>query len=541
MRTAHIQLSDVTKHYGDHVVLDQVSFTVKAGEKVGVIGENGAGKTTLLRLMAGLESPDNGTVAVTAPGGVGHLAQTLDLPAGATVADAIDHVLAGLRDLEARIHRAEAALAGASPADLAAYGDLLAEFEARGGYTADTRVDLALHGLGLPALDRARPLATLSGGERSRLALAATLASAPELLLLDEPGNDLDDDAIAWLEEHLRTHPGTVVMTTHDRVFLDRVTSTVLEVDHDRRKVARYGNGYAGYLAAKAADRARRLQEHEAWKADLARQERLAATNSVRLTAIPRKLPRGFSGAGAFRARSRAHGAMSRIRNARENVRRLTDDPALRPPDPLRFMADMDTASESPVALELTGVRLGDRVHVPSLRLAHGERLLVTGPNGAGKTTLLDIIAGTLRPDHGTVVRPAAIGYLRQEEPLLHPDRPVLRAFAEGRPGEQEEHAETLLALGLFHPSDLTKPVGTLSTGQRRRIALARLVTAPADLLLLDEPTNHLAPALVEELEEALHAYTGTVVIVTHDRGLRAAFEGTHLTLPAAAVHHQAA
>ncbi|NUT96700.1 MAG: ABC-F family ATP-binding cassette domain-containing protein, partial [Saccharothrix sp.] len=232
MRTAQppqLTLHDVTKRFDTRLVLDRVSLTVKPGEKVGVIGDNGSGKSTLLALLAGRLRPDHGEVTVVAPGGVGYLPQTLDLPPHATVADAIDLALADLRALEAEIRRLELDLT-----DLEHYAALVERFEARGGYEADTRVDIALHGLGLPGLPRARALGTLSGGERSRLALAATLAAAPELLLLDEPTNDLDDRAVAWLEQHLRAHRGTVVAITHDRVFLEHVTATVLEVAEGR-------------------------------------------------------------------------------------------------------------------------------------------------------------------------------------------------------------------------------------------------------------------------------------------------------------------
>ncbi len=196
MRTTGISLFDVTKRY-DRVVLDRVSFTLKPGEKAGIVGDNGSGKSTLLELLAGVSRPDNGELTVVAPGGVGYLPQALDLPSGSTVADAIDRALSDLRALEARMHELESRLTASVMPE---YAGLVAAYEARGGYEADARVEIALHALGLPGLDRARPLDTLSGGERSRLALAATLASAPELLLLDEPTNDLDDQAVAWLE-----------------------------------------------------------------------------------------------------------------------------------------------------------------------------------------------------------------------------------------------------------------------------------------------------------------------------------------------------
>jgi macrolide transport system ATP-binding/permease protein len=235
--TAQLSLHDVTRHYDDHVVLDGVSFAVKPGEKTGIIGDNGAGKSTLLRLLAGQDRPDNGEVTVVAPGGIGYLAQSLALPPEATVQDAIDLALADLRDLEARIHDAGTALRGAAGVDLAAaldaYAELTARYEARGGYTAGTRVDIALHGLGLPDLNRTRRLGTLSGGERSRLALAATLASQPELLLLDEPTNDLDVETLQSLEAALEDFAGCAVVISHDRWFLNRLATHILAFEGD--------------------------------------------------------------------------------------------------------------------------------------------------------------------------------------------------------------------------------------------------------------------------------------------------------------------
>ena len=548
MHTAHpsaksqFVLSEITKRYGDHVVFDRASVSIRPGDKVGVIGENGSGKSTLLRLIAGAEEPGNGAVTVAAPGGVGYLPQTLDLPPTGTVQDAIDLALADLRDLRARIARAEAALGTAAPAEIARYGELVERFEARGGYEADTRVEIARRALGVPDLARDRALGTLSGGEKSRLMLAATLAASPELLLLDEPTNDLDDEAAHWLEERLRRHRGTVVAVTHDRAFLDRVTSAVIEVDHDARTVRRYGNGYAGYLAAKAAARERHRQEYEAWRGDVRRHEALADAGIDRLSAIPRKGPRSFSGAGAFRARSRSHGAMSRIRAARQRLRELREEPVPPPPEPLRFAArptasgDGDALHDGPAA-ELTGVEVPGRLRVESLRIDAGGRLLVTGPNGAGKTTLLRVLAGELSPAAGGVRRPPRVGYLRQDGGAAAGDgRSLLRAFGAGRPGEPEEHAAVLLSMGLFKAEDLRKRVRELSAGQRRRLDLARLVSGPADLILLDEPTNHLSPLLVDELEEALKDYNGALVVVTHDRRMRASFEGRRLELRGGAV-----
>ncbi|MCG6500255.1 ATP-binding cassette domain-containing protein, partial [Kitasatospora sp. A2-31] len=310
-------------------------------------------------------------------------------------------------------------------------------------------------------------------------------------------------------------------------------------------KVTRHGDGYGGYLATKAAEHRYRVRAYEEWRAELARNTRLAATNVARLDGIPRKLPLSVFGHGGFRSRGRGHGAMSRVRNAKERVERLTARPVAPPPEPLVFTPGLGgkaSADAAPPArpahaaqpaAELTDIRVADRLHLPSLHIAAGERLLVTGPNGAGKTTLLRVVAGELQPDEGTVRTRGRIGHLRQDTTAWAPDLTVLQAFAHGRGGAPDDHADALLALGLFHPSDLRLTVGALSYGQQRRIELARLVSGPVDLLLLDEPTNHLSPALVEHLQAALTDYPGAVVIVTHDRRLRADFTGSHLELDA--------
>ncbi|MFJ2854089.1 ABC-F family ATP-binding cassette domain-containing protein [Streptomyces rubiginosohelvolus] len=566
---AQLAMKDVSKAYGDRSVLDQVTLTVRPGEKTAVIGENGSGKSTLLRLLAGAEAPDTGEITVRFPGSTGYLAQTLDLDPADTVQDAVDAALAELRALEHRIREAEAGLSerkpgdqGPTDAELAAYGDLLTAYEDRDGYRADARTEAALHGLGLAHLTRDRPLGTLSGGEQSRLALACVLAAAPELLLLDEPTNHLDARAVGWLEDHLRAHRGTVVAITHDRAFLERVTSVILEVDRDLRTVTRYGDGWDGYRTAKAAARRRWAQEHEEYLADLARTEELVEAAGARLAATGGDPKQGF---GKHRRSSEAK-LSGRVRAARTRLDALRRSPVPPPPRPLAFTGRPSVAEETGGAdhagttaapgpegrtagttgtpdttggpasrarplVELDSVSVGDRLHLPSLRVTSGARLLVTGENGAGKTTLLRVLAGDLTPDTGTVTRHARIGYLPQELPARPTRRTLLATFAAGRPGFPDEYADDLLALGLFRPEDLDVPVASLSVGQQRRLALARLVTRPADLLVLDEPTNHIALSLVEELEQALDQYRGAVVVVSHDRSFRARFTGDVLEL----------
>lgn len=544
MRTTHpvsptaavsqLALSGVTKTYGDRLVLDQVSFTLRPGEKAAVIGENGSGKSTLMRLIAGAEQPDHGRVTLSFPGGVGHLAQTLPLGPDRTVQDAVDAALHELRTLETRIRAAESALADAGPAELDAYGDLLTAYEARDGYAADARTDAALNGLGIGHLARERTLGSLSGGEESRLALACVLGAAPELLLLDEPTNHLDEPAVTWLAERLRAHRGTLVVITHDRAFVERVATTILEVDRDLRTVTRYGDGWEGYRAALAAARRGREQRHQEYLDELARTQRLVEAAGQRLAATGKDPRQGF---GKHR---RAHDAKlsGRIRAARGHLDRLLREPVEAPPERLRFAARIeDDARELPEGVpyvaELAGVRVAGRLSVPELAVAPGTRLLVSGPNGAGKSTLLRVLAGDIAPDDGTVRCHTSVGYLPQEVAFDPARHPLLHGYAAGRPGDPDEYADELLALGLFRAEDLHVPVAALSVGQRRRLELARLVTRPAGLLVLDEPTNHVSPALVEELEEALAAFPGAVVAVSHDPRFRSSFTGPGLELRA--------
>ena len=285
------------------------------------------------------------------------------------------------------------------------------------------------------------------------------------MLLLDEPTNDLDDAGIAWLEDRLAAHRGARAVVTHDRALLDRIAADIVHVEGG--SLRRYGDGYAGYLTARESERRRLLAEYEAWRQDLACQQALVTANAFRLNAIPRKLERASFGHGAFRARGRDHGAMGRIRMAKERVARLHADPAPRPVDPLRFT-------------------LWQR---PGIRVAWLRQDITTG-SGA---TLLD-------------------------------------AFAVITGAYRDDAADELLRLGLFRPDDLHRQVAQLSVGQRRRLEVALAVTCPSDVLLLDEPTNHLAPELLEQMEDALRDYTGAVLTVAHDRRWRERAEASATT-----------
>ncbi|WP_328959779.1 ABC-F family ATP-binding cassette domain-containing protein [Streptomyces virginiae] len=554
--TAQLTASDLTKSYEGRLVLDSVDCSVPVGERLGIVGENGSGKSTLLRLLAGAERPDRGEVVLHTEGGVGYLAQEESLPPHLTVQQVVDRALAELRALERDLRRLEARMTGgdATAETLTLYADALTAFELRGGYDADARVERSLHGLGLPGLPRERTVGGLSGGEAVRLRLAVLLAAAPEVLLLDEPTNHLDGAALTWLEDHLRARRGITVAVSHDRAFLERVATSLLEVDGDLHRTVRYGNGYTGYLAERAAERRRRAEAYTAWRAETARLRETTAVTARRVA--PGRAMKDGNKMAYDRAAGRVQQSLaSRVRNAEERLARLLARPVPAPADPLRFTAVPRTATataaatagpETPaepagsgdarrVPLAAAGIAVVGRLAPVDVTVPAGGRLLVTGPNGAGKSTLLHVLAGALAPDLGQVIQHGRTGLLAQHTDAGTGRGTLLAAYAEGRPGTPEEHAEQLLSLGLFARDRLSAPVGSLSVGQRQRLALARLVTEPTDVLLLDEPTNHLSPALAEELEEALARFAGAVVVVSHDRRLCARWPGDRLALRAPA------
>ena len=558
-RAEQLHLSGVSHGYGDRELFTGVELVIAAGEHAAVVGENGAGKSTLLRILAGIEAPAEGTAR--RHGRVGYLAQTSGLSARLTVADAIDDALRALREMEAQLERLEDGLASAGPAELEAYGNLQTQYQLREGYAAESRVEAALDRLGLGGVDRGRTLGSLSGGEQERVALACLLADPADILLLDEPTNHLDASGTAWLEGHLAAHRGVVVVVSHDRVLLRKVASAVIEVDAERRTVNRYGNGYDGYLKEKRAERQRWVQQYHGWLDAMDAERRQADTVAGRMGYARRR--DNDKAAFDFKTGTWERAAASKIRNAQERLRRLEDNPVERPPERLKLDAGLrgtlrgtvdggldgdpngaadsgGSAGESgagssggghPEAadgvLRARNTKVPGRLDVPEFRVDRGQKILITGPNGAGKSTLLSVLAGTLEPAAGQVVRHGRIGYLQQELELPeHPNLRLLPAFAAGLGGNIDDHAEALLRLGLFRTSEFHVPVGALSAGQQRRLALARLLLGHKDVMLLDEPSNHLAPALVEELESALADFDGTVVMVSHDRALGQWFDG---------------
>jgi len=518
---------DLVKSYGERRVLDGVSLVGSPGQRIGLVGENGAGKSTLLRILAGVDEPDDG--AVQRPADCGFLWQELPFTPGATVRDVLDDALAEIRAASARLDELTAALERRpdDAAVLAEYGDLLEWAQDHDLWDADRRAKLVLTGLGLSDVDVSRRLDALSGGQRSRIGLAALLIRQPRALLLDEPTNHLDDEAVGFLERQLSGLPGTVVVASHDRVFLDEVCTDVVDLDPARGGVTRYGGTYTDYLAAKRLERVRWEQQY-AQEQDELTELRV----SVEVTAHQvshQRVMKDNNKVGYDRHGGRVQKQVSRrVRNARQRLDELTRDQVGRPPAPLRFSAAMTgEAGAEQLALSLRDVRLSGRLAIGQLDVPASARLMITGPNGAGKSTLLRVLAGKLRPDAGDVRRARGIrvGLLEQDVVFADPSRSARQLH------DQAAGAVPLAELGLLASRDLDRPVGELSVGQRRRVALALLIARPPEVLLLDEPTNHLSLSLAEELEDALRTAPGAVVVASHDRWLRRGWEGPELAL----------
>jgi macrolide transport system ATP-binding/permease protein len=512
---------DLTKSYGDRLVLDGVELVATPGRPLGLVGENGVGKSTLLRLLAGDETPDAGWVE--RPADLVHLTQEPDFPEGATVGDVLDEALAPLHRAVARLEE----LAGRldEPAVAEEYDATLTWAGHHDAWEADARADQAAARLGLGRLDRSRPAAALSGGQRSRLALAALVTRRPTCVLLDEPTNHLDDQAVALVEEFVTSVPGVTVVASHDRAFLDAVCGSIVDLDPGGQ---RFTGGYTEYLAEKRAARRRWQQAFEAQQDELDGLRRAAAT-TARAVAPHNRPPRdGDKFIHHFKGQNVARAVSRRVKDAERRLEVLERDRIPKPPSPFSFRGVLAPVRRTTgVVVAARDLELAGRLDLPRLDVPAGGRLLVIGANGSGKSTLLKLMAGELEPTAGSLTVAAhRVGHLPQDVVFSRPDRTAAEVYAAatGAP-------VPLADLGLLHPREAHRPVGVLSTGQQRRLGLAVLVARRPDLLLLDEPTNHIALALADELEESLGRFPGTVVVASHDRWLRRRWTGDVVSL----------
>lgn len=499
-----IVASNLVKHQGGLRVLSGASLAIEAGEKVGLVGRNGAGKTTLLEILAGRLRPDEGSVEYPGGARVGMTDQSLY--AGergrSTLEEEITSAFAPLMRRESELRELEERISGDPSGELLErYGRLQGEFERDGGYSYRARAASAISGLGFDPEDWRRPLASFSGGEQSRIALARLLLEEPDLLLLDEPTNHLDLKAMEWLEGFLKGLRSAVLVVSHDRHFLDAVADSILELEDGR--LERYPGNYTRYAAEKAAREERLARKAKANAERRAQLERFIERNRAKA----RK-------ASQAKSKQKLLERMEKVEPPRRKARR-------------GMRLELGGASRTGrVVLEMEDVAYahGDGEAVISgadLVIERGEKVALVGPNGAGKSTLMRLAAGQLSPQRGSVnlghnVRPA---YQDQQLTGLDDGKTLLRETMD-KTGLDPDEARDLLGAFLFSGDDVFKKVGSLSGGERSRLALAEIVAGEANLLLLDEPTNNLDIPSREALEEALAGYGGTVLLISHDRYL---------------------
>ena len=531
----------IVRPLGNRRVVDGLSLTASPGHRIGLIGENGVGKSTLLRLLAGVDEPDVGRI--TRPADLGFLHQEMPFDAASTIADVLDDALREARaDLAELEHLAEQ-LALVPPEQpghaelLDAYGRRLERAQEREVWDADRRASIMVEGLGLGAFPPDRTLGSLSGGQRGRLALAALLVRRPSALLLDEPTNHLDDTAAAFVEEQLRNLPGAVVVASHDRAFLDAVCTDLIDLDPAMDGPVRYGGNYSAYQAEKRAERER---WHRRFAEEQERLEELRRSAGVTAHLVaPGRERRDNEKMGYGHRAGRVQNQISRrVRSATRQLDELERSQLREPPQPLYFRTTaLAEQAVDGTLVSLRDVRVPGRLGVEHMDIAAAERLLVTGDNGAGKSTLLAVLAGHLAAEGDIRRRPGlTVALLAQDTVFARADR-TARDTYELSLGAERAAAVPLNSLGLLSEADLDKAVGELSVGQRRRLALALLVARPPQLLLLDEPTNHLSPQLCDELEDALGASPGAIVLASHDRWLRRRWQGREVRLVASREH----
>ncbi|MBE2270521.1 MAG: ABC-F family ATP-binding cassette domain-containing protein [Anaerolinea sp.] len=533
-----ITVSDIHKSYNSNAVLNGVSLTLNDGERIGLVGANGVGKSTLLKIITGELDADSGTVQLSSGRRVGYLAQTIKFAEGKSVADLIADSLDHVYGLERKMRALEVAMSQldgeALDQTLADYGDASDQFERYGGYDLDYRLDTVLAGLGVDQLDRARPFATLSGGEKARVGLALLLLGAPDVLLLDEPTNHLDFAMLDWLESYLRRYPGAILIVSHDRQFLNRTVNAIIEIDEHQRVAKRYAGNYDAYLIE-------RTRERRQWQIDFERQQEEIRDLRLQIkeTAHRNTNYRAHTDNDKFviniKIATHDHTVSKRIKAAEEKLKRIEANPIPMPPEPLAFVADFDPeALKGGLPIIASGLRksYGDRTLFDDVNFVVGakSRIVIIGENGAGKSTLLRILVGDEQADAGSVyIHPAVrTGYLDQERRAItaDPHLNVFEAFRQGLEDNDKALMSLLLRMGLFRYDDLRGEVGALSSGQQRKLQIARLMALRANLLILDEPTNDVSFDVLEGLEDALKQFPGAVIAVSHDRRFIERFGG---------------
>ncbi|MFT4009836.1 MAG: ABC-F family ATP-binding cassette domain-containing protein [Nocardioidaceae bacterium] len=505
-----ITVSALELRAGARLLMENVTFRVAAGDKIGLVGRNGAGKTTLTRVLAGEGQPAAGSVSRT--GEIGYLPQ--DPRTSDPEAVALHRILSarGLDVAVRELREAEEAMASEDPdvrdRAMRKYDRADAMLHAGGGYAAEAEAKQIAASLGIEERTLAQPLGTLSGGQRRRVELARILFSGAETLLLDEPTNHLDADSIGWLREFLRTHKGGLIVISHDVELLEACVNKVLHLDANRAVVDIYNMGWKAYLEQRETDERRRKREY-------ANAERKASSLLEQADKMRSKA-------------TKAQAAQSMIKRAEKMMAGLEGERTADRVARIKFPKPAAVGRTPLTAAELSKSYGSLEVFTDvDLAIDRGSRVVILGLNGAGKTTLLRILGGIDEPDTGEVTpgHGLKIGYYAQEHDTLDTNRTVLENLHSAAPQLTDTEARSVLGSFLFSGDDANKPARVLSGGEKTRLALATLVVSSANVLLLDEPTNNLDPASREEVLAAIRSYEGAIVLVTHDEGAVHALE----------------
>lgn len=494
---------NISKAFGTDTVIENISFHIEEYEKTAIVGINGAGKSTLLKIIAGELQPDSGEVTIARDKSIGYLAQYQPKEGTGTIYEEVLHACDALIEQEERLARMEEQMQHLAPEELEGFMEQYhrsrQSFESSGGLTFRSEISGILKGLGFTQAEFDKPVSELSGGQRTRVALGRLLVTRPDIIMLDEPTNHLDMDSITWLEGYLMNYKGAVILVAHDRYFLDRIVTKVVEISQHHSEV--FSGNYTAYAKKREEQRESRLRQYLNQQREIKHQEEVIA--KLRSFNREKSIKRAES-------RQKALEKVERLdRPAEERAdMHLTLEPSVTSGNDVLTIRELGKAYEKQL---FSGVDMDIR---------RGEHVALIGSNGTGKTTILKIINGLVETDQGTVKlgTNVEIGYYDQEHQNLDPDKTLFQELADAYPDLNHTKIRNVLAAFLFTEDDVFKRIADLSGGERGRVSLAKLMLSNANFLILDEPTNHLDILSKEILEDALNSYTGTVLYVSHDR-----------------------